>query len=878
MKKTSPISLAAAVFLAAVAFTNFASAQTTATWTGGNTTNNYNVTGSWSTGVIPNAIDSRAVFTSASSASWTNATNTLGSILVSGGTVVLGQPAANTNVLILDVSTGKPIISNATTLFMYADVQGNEGFTKLGGGDLSFRFNARDLTYTGDIELLGGSLSVNQASSLGNVNNKLLVGANSTFAVANGANTGNFNFESTRTFVVSNGVTFNIRTINNNVSAVFSNSIVESGTPGARIDFQNVGAVGTNESTANRYTLAGTTNNWSGRTTIQLGAKLTLASGTVISTNELNFSSGSGTWAGIDLGGNTQSVGHLGIGGSSTTARTFVISNGILRVTNPTAAFTFSGANGTLVDASNSTGFVFDGAGAGRNFIVRPDVTAGVNTTNTMILATAGAGSNTITALDILVGTASGTIGGVDHMAVLVLGKTNNLYANQLLIGGFNGAGTVQYAGGLGTPSTVLRGTNGVAAMGNLIIGETSSGVRTGAGVLDLSAGNVDALIATNFVIGRHIAGANNNNTSSFSMGGGTLIAPSLLMAVKTSTGTPTLTSTFNQGGGTVTISNITMGSDAGAGATATLLPTYNLNGGTLLSTNITVGGGAFNAASSRTLNFSNGAALRNISGANLSVTGFNSTAGGRLNLNLAGNGTVEADSGQTVTFGANTRLSGAGDLTKTGAGTLILSSGIAGANTGALNISNGVVQLNATGVAAAGTVTSVAVGSAATLLISQSDQVNNSATVTLSGGTIQRASGVSEKFGALDITADSTLDYVGGTAGTLEFGVYEGAGTPSHVLTINNFGLGNVLKFGSDLTGFIPIGFTQGSTFSNSYFTINGMSSDPIYGGFTAAFSSGTFTITSVPEPSTYVAAVGLLGLMLWPARRRLLALAVRK
>jgi hypothetical protein len=42
----------------------------------------------------------------------------------------------------------------------------------------------------------------------------------------------------------------------------------------------------------------------------------------------------------------------------------------------------------------------------------------------------------------------------------------------------------------------------------------------------------------------------------------------------------------------------------------------------------------------------------------------------------------------------------------------------------------------------------------------------------------------------------------------------------------------------------------------------------------YTTSFSPGTstFTITAIPEPSTYLAAAGLIGLMLWPARRRLL------
>ncbi|MGA1129120.1 MAG: PEP-CTERM sorting domain-containing protein, partial [Chthoniobacterales bacterium] len=35
---------------------------------------------------------------------------------------------------------------------------------------------------------------------------------------------------------------------------------------------------------------------------------------------------------------------------------------------------------------------------------------------------------------------------------------------------------------------------------------------------------------------------------------------------------------------------------------------------------------------------------------------------------------------------------------------------------------------------------------------------------------------------------------------------------------------------------------------------------------------TGSTFTITAIPEPSTYLAAAGLLGLMLWPSRKRLL------
>jgi hypothetical protein len=42
--------------------------------------------------------------------------------------------------------------------------------------------------------------------------------------------------------------------------------------------------------------------------------------------------------------------------------------------------------------------------------------------------------------------------------------------------------------------------------------------------------------------------------------------------------------------------------------------------------------------------------------------------------------------------------------------------------------------------------------------------------------------------------------------------------------------------------------------------------------GGIASSSWDGTtFTITAIPEPSTYVAAIALLALMLWPLRRRL-------
>jgi fibronectin-binding autotransporter adhesin len=220
--------------------------------------------------------------------------------------------------------------------------------------------------------------------------------------------------------------------------------------------------------------------------------------------------------------------------------------------------------------------------------------------------------------------------------------------------------------------------------------------------------------------------------------------------------------------------------------------------------------------------------------------------------------------------FSYGTGIANSRELWKLGANTLTLTSG--SGRTGATAVTGGTLELNATSGQAAGGTSGITVRSGATLLIAKSDQVNDAAAITLSGGTIAKGSGVDETMGNLSLTSGSTLDYGSGTAGTLTFGTY--APSLGTKLTINGFSLGNTLRFiGSDLTAFINASYT-GSSFDNGYFAINGMEASA-FGGFRSGWDSGssTFTITSVPEPSTVLAAIGLAGLMLWPVGRRLLA-----
>jgi autotransporter-associated beta strand protein len=218
-------------------------------------------------------------------------------------------------------------------------------------------------------------------------------------------------------------------------------------------------------------------------------------------------------------------------------------------------------------------------------------------------------------------------------------------------------------------------------------------------------------------------------------------------------------------------------------------------------------------------------------------------------NVNVGNEAVLTAASGGRAVFSG--AISGTGtNVTKTGAGTVTFSGAAANTLTAKTMVSAGTLELNKT-VGVTALAGNVEVASSATLLISASSQVADSATVTLSGGTIRRGAGVNEVFGNLNLTAASFLDYGTGATGTLRFGTY----TPASLLTVNNFALGNTLIFGSNLTASITN--TTVFTFDNS---------------FTYAWddSNAIFTITAIPEPSTVAAASGLLVLLAGGAWRR--------
>jgi len=229
-------------------------------------------------------------------------------------------------------------------------------------------------------------------------------------------------------------------------------------------------------------------------------------------------------------------------------------------------------------------------------------------------------------------------------------------------------------------------------------------------------------------------------------------------------------------------------------------------------------------------------------------------TANMTMALGNATDNVVFIDGSGGITISSS--ISGSGrSLTKSGGGAGVLT--LSGSNTfsGATTVSSGTLRLDSSSGAALGSTASVSVASGATLLISQNNQVNDGASISLSGGTITRGAGVSETFGNLSVSGSGFLDFGTGAAGELKFGTY----TPSALLTIYNFLPGNRLVFvGSDLSGSID---------DSGLFSFEG--------AFSSSWNSGTstFTVTAIPEASTWYAATLLVALCaggLWPKGRK--------
>ncbi len=469
----------------------------------------------------------------------------------------------------------------------------------------------------------------------------------------------------------------------------------------ARINSVIAGSVGLVKAGAGNLTLGGI-NSYTGTTNIGAGT-LTLASGaSFASAGVLSFS---GTSA-LNLGGNSQTFSNFALAAGGTYTGT--VTNGSLTLSGASnAAFTTTGvgaANGS-VDLSALTSFTV--SKSANSLTVGGSATATTAQTGSLKLS---ATTNTITALNLQVGV--GGSGSIVNSAVLELGAANTINATNFLIGSTRSNASVVFQSGLLTPTVTLRAlTGGSDRMTSFMVGINGAGGTAGnTQHADFSLGAIDARITTLTVSqGQSAAttGAPPTVLGTFSMGTGTVDATSIMIAENAGGGgNQTNTGSFNQQAGTVTTTTLTLGRRAGTAtftAVPRLLATYTLGtsttSGTLFAGSITAGTGAVLATSTRTLAINNGT-IRNldastdltINGTGLAGTGNNIV----ITLASGGTATFQADASRSITLGANTGISGAGSLTKAGAGILNLNA--ANTYTGETRPQAGSIVLGAVG------------------------------------------------------------------------------------------------------------------------------------------------------------------------------------
>ncbi len=270
---------------------------------------------------------------------------------------------------------------------------------------------------------------------------------------------------------------------------------------------------------------------------------------------------------------------------------------------------------------------------------------------------------------------------------------------------------------------------------------------------------------------------------------------------------------------------------------------------------------------STRTLTLSSGGLL---------VTGSGATAitGGTLKGASGTDLVVIQNSSATTTISSVIADNGAATgLTKSGTGALLLT----GANTytGATTINTGTVTAAATSGSALGSTGSILVNAGGTLLLGASNQINDSATMTLAGGTFTKGSGFSEGsatsvgLGALTLTASgSHIDFGTGAVGVLSFASLNAS---AFTLTIDNWtGLANTV--GDATTDRLIFDSDQSSNLGDFQFTGFGP------GAMEIALGGGFFEITAIPEPSTWIAGMLAFAMLLYTQRRRRMSRFTRR
>lgn len=532
-----------------------------------------------------------------------------------------------------------------------------------------------------------------------------------------------------------------------------------------------------------------------------------------------------------------------------------------------TLAQTWTAANGNLVFGGNiaNGGFLLT-IGGGSNTSVNGVIsgTGGLTKTGAGTLTLSGAnsytGATTVSAgvLNIQNSTGLGTA---------AIGTTVTSGAALQLQGGVTVGNETLTLDGTGISNDgALRNISGNNSWAGTITINSTTRINSDSGTLTLDVASGNAITGSNDNL--QFGGAGNVTINDvIATGTGTLSKDGTgtltLNAANTYTGTTTVSA------GVLNVQNATgLGTIAG-GTTVSNGATLQLQGG------ITIGSEALNirgtGAGGQT------GALVNVSGTNnygglLTLAGATTLSSNSGTLNLTNVGTITgATFGLTLTGAGNGSISSiigttAGSLTKSGTGTWTLS----GANTftGTTTVSGGTLSLANGSGSALGFTSGITVNSGATLFLGANNQINNTAQMTLAGGTFARGnfsegSAASAGVGALSLTAaGSHLDFGTGTVGVLTFASFTSGG---NTLTIDNWS-GTAATLGIN-------GVTDRLIFSSSQSGNLGSFNFTGFGTGAAQFDlgNGYFEIVPVPEAGTYLSGSIVLALILLHHRKQL-------
>jgi fibronectin-binding autotransporter adhesin len=751
-------------------------------------------------GIIDNTTASAITLSNNNAQTWNGDFTFTGtqSLNMGTGAISLGTAAGTTRTITVNGSTLTEggIISNGTTA---------NSLTKAGTGTLTL---TGANTYTGSTTVSAGVLNIRNASALGGVTNGTTVSSGAALQIQNGIAVGLEALTLNGSGIASDGALRNISGTNSWSGAV------------------TLGSAATIGSDSGTLTLSGTINNGTFNLTTTGAGNITLSG--IISGSGGLTKNGSGT---LTLNGiNTYS--------GTTTVNAGTLQLGVVNSLPSTSAVTVSGGTLDLQSFGQSVGSV--------------TLSSGTITSSTGVL--------TGTSFSLQSGTVSAIIAGAGTVTKSTSGTVTlsgvNTYTGSTLIN----AGTLQINtnGALGTTlngTTVASGAalklNGVNYTTAEALTLNGSGI-SGAGALTNSGTSTFAgaiTIATNATI---------------SPGGGTLT----LSGGISKNGT---TLTF-AGGGTVYITtNGITGSSPNSdlvidGTTVELDTANTYNGPTTIQNSGVLRLGASNVLptsprTDMTINTSSIFDLNSYSDGVASLTGDSTAIIKNSVVSTTSTLTVSPGSGSTtfagVIAGTNGGAQGNIALVKTAGGTLMLT----GANTfsGSTTISGGTLILADTTGSALGSTSSITVNSSGTLLLGASNQINNSAGITLAGGTFSKGNysegtASSVGMGALTLTATgSHIDFGTGTVGILTFASFT---SNSNTLIIDNW-TGTANTVGSASTDRLIFDSDQSANLSNFWFAgyAPGASEFSLGGGYYEVVP------TVVPEPATYVA--GILGFL---------------